>query len=106
MSAPGRSNLILKYNRDDSDAKGGNKVPGKSREVAMKNVSRYRAMSSLCRQHAAYNPSQSWKLLADAERWEHLAEMELSSHAEESTLTGSGDRARSGATFPASDVAA
>jgi hypothetical protein len=72
----------------------------------MKNVSRYRAMSSLCRQHAAYNPSQSWKLLADAERWEHLAEMELSSQAEESKLAGSGDLARAGVTFSANDVAA
>ena len=54
----------------------------------MKNVSRYRAMSSLCRQHAAYNPSQSWKLLADAERWEHLAELEMSRHFEECNPAG------------------
>ena len=39
----------------------------------MKNVGRFRAMSSLCRQQAAYNSSQSWKLLAEAEYWEHLA---------------------------------
>jgi hypothetical protein len=55
----------------------------KSREVAMKNVIRYRAMGSLCRQHAAYNPNESWKLLAQAEHWEHLAELEASSHFEE-----------------------
>lgn len=54
----------------------------------MKNVLRYRAMSSLCRQHAAYNPSQSWKLLADAERWEHLAELEMSRHFEECNPAG------------------
>jgi hypothetical protein len=53
------------------------------REVAMKNVVRYRAMGSLCRQHAAYNPNESWKLLAQAEHWEHLAELEASSHFEE-----------------------
>jgi hypothetical protein len=49
----------------------------------MKNVIRYRAMASLCRQHAAYNPNESWKLLAQAEHWEHLAELEASSHYEE-----------------------
>jgi hypothetical protein len=82
----------------------------------MNNVSRYRAMSSLCRQHAAYNPSRSWQLLADAERWEHLAAMEISSPAKESNSADSGDLAKSGATksgatksgapFTASDVAA
>ena len=49
----------------------------------MKNVIRYRAMGSLCRQHAAYNPNESWKLLAQAEHWEHLAELEASLHSEE-----------------------
>jgi hypothetical protein len=49
----------------------------------MKNVSYYRAMSSLCRQTAVFNPLESWKLLAAAERWEHLAGAELSSHFEE-----------------------
>jgi hypothetical protein len=77
----------------------------------MNNVSRYRAMSSLCRQHAAYNPSRSWQLLADAERWEHLAAMEISSPVKESKSADSGDLAKSGATksgatFTASDVAA
>jgi hypothetical protein len=41
----------------------------------MKNVIHYRTMGSLCRQHAAYNPNESWKLLAEAEHWEHLAEL-------------------------------
>ena len=72
----------------------------------MSNVSRYRAMSSLCRQHAAYNPSRSWQLLADAERWEHLAAKEMSSPVEESKSTDSGGLAKSGATFAADDVAA
>jgi hypothetical protein len=40
-------------------------------------------------EHAAYNPAQSWKLLAEAEYWEHLAEAELSSHFEECNPTGS-----------------
>ena len=46
-------------------------------------------MGSLCRQQAAYNPAQSWKLLAEAEYWEHLAEAELSSHFEECNPTES-----------------
>jgi hypothetical protein len=49
----------------------------------MKNASRYRALASLSRQHAAYNPAQAWKLLGDVERWEHLAEQELVSHFKE-----------------------
>ncbi len=49
----------------------------------MKNVRRLRAMGSLCRQQAAYNPAQKWKLLAEAEYWEHLAEVEMSSHFKE-----------------------
>ena len=40
----------------------------------MEKVRRLRSMGSLCRQQAAYNPAQSWKLLAEAEYWEHLAE--------------------------------
>jgi hypothetical protein len=55
----------------------------------MYKVRRFRAMGSLCRQHAAYNPAQSWKLLAEAEYWEHLAEAELSSHFEECNPTES-----------------
>jgi hypothetical protein len=50
----------------------------------MKNASHCRAMASLCRQHAAYNPDQAWKLLSQAEQWEHLAEQELASHFKES----------------------
>jgi hypothetical protein len=50
----------------------------------MKDVARYRALGSLCRQHAAYNPNESWKLLAQAEHWEHLAQVELASHFKES----------------------
>jgi hypothetical protein len=52
-------------------------------EAAMKTGSRYRALGSLCRQQAAYNPANSWKLLARAEHWEHLAQLEMSFHFEE-----------------------
>jgi hypothetical protein len=58
-------------------------------ELAMKDVRRFRAMGSLCRQQAAYNPAQSWKLLAEAEYWEHLAEVEMSSHFKECNTTES-----------------
>jgi hypothetical protein len=54
----------------------------------MDKVRRYRAMGSLCRQSAALNPLNSWKLLADAERWEHLAERELASHFTECNVAG------------------
>jgi len=53
----------------------------------MNKVRRLRAMGSLCRQQAAYNPDQGWKLLAEAAYWEHLAEVELSSHFEECNPT-------------------
>jgi hypothetical protein len=52
----------------------------------MKNVSRYRALGSLCRQQAAYNPTLSWELLARAEHWEYLAEREMSSYFEECNI--------------------
>jgi hypothetical protein len=69
---------------------GGDKVVViRSREVAMKNVLRYRALGSLCRQHAAYNPDESWKLLAQAEHWEHLAQVEMSAHFNDCNAIGS-----------------
>nr|WP_249139237.1 hypothetical protein [Bradyrhizobium japonicum] len=40
-------------------------------------------MGSLCRQQAAYNSMNKWKLLAEAEYWDHLADLELSSHFEQ-----------------------
>jgi hypothetical protein len=60
----------------------------------MKNVQRLRAMGSLCRQQAAYNPAQSWKLLAEAEYWEHIATVEMSSHFEEGNTNRSSDLAK------------
>ena len=65
-------------------------MDNKDWEVTMQKVRRLRAMGSLCRQQAAYNPDQSWKLLAEAAYWEHLAEVELSSHFEECNLAESG----------------
>jgi hypothetical protein len=53
----------------------------------MNKVRRLRAMGSLCRQQAAYNPDQSWKLLAEAAYWEHLAEAEVSFHFKECNPT-------------------
>jgi hypothetical protein len=66
----------------------------------MEKVRRYRALGSLCRQQAAYNPDQSWHLLGQAERWEHLAEEELVSHFE--ACNAADDLANSVATQPAS----
>jgi hypothetical protein len=69
----------------------GASVNTKSNEATMKNVVRYRAMASLCRQHAAYNPNDGWKLLAQAEHLEHLAAVEMSSRFEECNTVGSAD---------------
>jgi len=70
----------------------------------MQKVRRLRAMGSLCRQQAAYNPAQSWKLLAEAEYWEHLAHAEASSHFEECKATSSSDLAKRVATPDANDT--
>ena len=43
----------------------------------MKDIIRYRAMESLCRQSAVFHPHDSWRLLAQAEMWHHKAEDEL-----------------------------
>ena len=51
----------------------------------MEKVRRLRAMGSLCRQQAAYNSMNKWKLLAEAEYYEHLAQVELSSYFQECT---------------------
>jgi len=59
----------------------------------MENVRRLRAMGSLCRQQAAYNSMNKWKLLADAEYWEHLAQLELSSHFQACNAVSSNERA-------------
>ena len=53
----------------------------------MEPVRRFRAMASLCRQSAAYNPDRSWKLLAEAEYWEHLASAALLEHFQDCTAS-------------------
>jgi hypothetical protein len=45
----------------------------------MKDLVRYRAMESLCRQSAVFNPLESWRLLAEAEMWHHKAQDEITS---------------------------
>jgi hypothetical protein len=47
----------------------------------MKDLARYRAMESLCRQSAVFHPHQSWRLLAEAEMWHHKAEDEIAARA-------------------------
>jgi hypothetical protein len=47
----------------------------------MKDLSRYRAMESLCRQSAVFHPHDSWRLLAQAEMWHHKAEDELAARS-------------------------
>ncbi|WP_433995344.1 hypothetical protein [Bradyrhizobium betae] len=54
---------------------------------------RLRAMGSLCRQQAAYNNMNKWKLLAEAEYWEHLAQLELSSYFQECSGINSNEMA-------------
>jgi hypothetical protein len=52
-------------------------------EVAMEDVRHYRAIGSLCRQFAVFDPVHSWKYLIEAQKWEHLAEAEIASHFKE-----------------------
>lgn len=47
----------------------------------MKDLVRYRAMESLCRQSAVFHPLDSWRLLAEAEMWHHKAEEALAEKA-------------------------
>lgn len=47
---------------------------------AMEKVQHCRAMGSLFRQFAVFDPLHSWKYLIEAQKWEHLAEAEIASH--------------------------
>ena len=49
----------------------------------MKDLARYRAMESLCRQSAVFHPLESWRLLAQAEMWHHKAEDEIAARSAE-----------------------
>jgi hypothetical protein len=46
----------------------------------MDNVRHCRAMRSLFRQFAEFDPLHSWKYLIEAQRSEHLAEVEINLH--------------------------
>ena len=48
-------------------------------ESGFKSAEAYRATALLCRQQAACDPDNSWRLLGEAERWEYLAEQLLAS---------------------------
>jgi hypothetical protein len=62
----------------------------------MQNIKRYRAMGSLCRQRAVFDPQNSWKHLGDAERWEHLAHAEIAVHSREHDADGANSPGWSG----------
>ncbi len=55
----------------------------------MEDVRHCRAMCSLFRQFAVFDPVRSWKYLIEAQKWEHLAEAESASHFKECNTTES-----------------
>jgi hypothetical protein len=55
----------------------------------MENVRHCRAMGSLFRQFAVFDPVHSWKYLIEAQKWEHLADAEIASHFKECNITES-----------------
>jgi hypothetical protein len=48
-----------------------------SGNAILENVRRYRTIASLCRQTAAFRPTQKWTLLEQAYEWERRAISEL-----------------------------
>jgi hypothetical protein len=72
--------------------------------LEMENVQHYRAMGSLCRQLAVFDPVHSWKYLIEAQKWEHRAEAEIASHFKECNIACSSDLARSGSTLSPNDT--
>jgi len=46
----------------------------------MENLRRYRAMASMCRQHAALDPENCEIWIARADRWENLILTEIEQH--------------------------
>jgi hypothetical protein len=75
--------MVLSHNHDDSDARGGIICGYEAGGIAMENVRNCRAMGSLFRQFAVFDPGHSWKYLIEAQKWEHLAEAEIASHFKE-----------------------
>ena len=57
-------------------------------EGRFKSAEAYRATALLCRQQAAYDPDNSWRLLGEAERWEYLAEQILASRQKNRAAEG------------------
>jgi hypothetical protein len=70
----------------------------------MENVRHYRAMGSLCRQLAVFDPIHSWKYLIEAQKWEHRAEAEIDSHFKECNTARSCDPARATTTSGTNDT--
>ena len=58
-------------------------------ERGLESAEAYRATALLCRQQAACDPDNSWRLLGEAERWEYLAEKILASRQKNSAAEGS-----------------
>ena len=65
-------------------------------ERGLESAEAYRATALLCRQQAAYDPDNSWRLLGEAERWEYLAEQILASRQKNRTAEGSKSAVESG----------
>ena len=65
-------------------------------EGVRKSAEAYRATALLCRQQAACDPDNSWRLLGEAERWEYLAEQILASRQNNRTAEGSEYAAKPG----------
>ena len=55
----------------------------------MENIQHCRAMGSLFRQFAVFDPVHSWKYLIEEQKWEHLSEAEIASHFKECNTTES-----------------
>ena len=70
----------------------------------MENVRHYRAMGSVCRQLAMFDPVHSWKYLIEAQKWEHRAEAEIASHFKECNTARSADVAKLGTTPGSNDT--
>jgi hypothetical protein len=49
----------------------------------MENVRHYRAIGSLYRQFAVFDPAHSWRYLIEAQKYERLAEEEIALHFRE-----------------------
>jgi hypothetical protein len=58
----------------------------------MDKLREYREQELRCRQRAAYEPSQSWRWLAEAEMWEHRQHEHIAAHFEECNTAGTTDR--------------